>query len=192
MRLRTMLTSCATALLLAGLSPAVAAEAGTGGSMACSDGVTQPGGQEYVIDDTVITLAAETAPNSLTVCYSTAGSGVPGQVTGGIVRVAYVTSGPAPYQTFTQVRCATDYQFGVAPQCDAYGLVVAEDDDVQVTPYPNAVCAVWLNGSCTVYVPGIKVVTDATPSPLLTIDTFGQNVQVGIPAQCVSLFVPCP
>lgn len=191
MRVRTMLTTGATALLLVGMSPAFA-EAGTGASTMCSDGSTAPGGEEFVIDDTTITLAAETSPNSLTVCYSTAGTGVPGQGTGGIIRVAYYTGGPAPYQAFTQVRCVTDYQFGIAPECNSYGIVVVEDDDVQVTPYPNAVCAVWLNGNCVLYVPGIKVVTDATPAPLLTVDTFGQNVQVGIPAQCVSLFVPCP
>jgi hypothetical protein len=187
MRIRTILTACTAALMLTGLT-ALPASAGTGASMTCSDGV----GTEYVVDDTVVTLAIETDPGFLAICYSTAGTGTAGQVTGG--RIALVTATTtSPLQTFDMLRCTPDYQFGIAPQCDVYGLALVDPTSAAVvTPYPNAVCAVYLNSTCALWIPGVKVVTGATSTPAIVVDTFGQTVQVFVPAQCVSVFVTCP
>ena len=184
MRVRTLFTACATALLFAGMTSAASAHAGTGASTVCND---------YVIDDTTITLAVEESPGTFEVCYSTAPPGTDGQVTGGWIGVGYFTS-TTPTAAFVIVRCTTDYQFGVAPECNPYAIAIADQADLAtVSVYPNYVCVVYLNGPCAVWSPGATVQTDATGSPTLYVDTFGNNVAVNPPGQCVALFVsPCP
>lgn len=189
MRLRSMLTSCATAVLLAGLSPAVAAEAGTGSSMDCSDG---SGGTETVIEDTLVTVAVETDPNYVALCYSTAGEGTTGQVTGGKIEAFYFASVLTPTTAQTFARCSQDYQFGIAPVCTAYAIVNIDPSTVTVTPYPGYVCVLYIGSICQAYAPGATV-DSTSATPLVEVDTFGVYQPVFGVTQCVALFVtPCP
>lgn len=189
MRLRSLLTSCATALLLAGLSPAVAADAGTGSSMDCSDG---SGGTETVIDDTLVTVAVETDPGYVWLCYSTAGEGTTGQVTGGKIEVKYTTSGLTPASVQAIARCSPDYQFGIAPICLGYAFATIDPSTVTVTPYPGYVCVLHVNSICQAYAPGATV-NSTSATPLVEVDTFGVYVPVFGPSDCIALFVtPCP
>lgn len=192
MRVRkTLFTACATALLFAGMTSVASAEAGTGSSMDCSDGA---GGTEYVIDDTTITLAAETSPGFVMICYSTAGEGNPGQGTGGRIATAYATSfTPTSAAALVQIRCTTDYMFGVAPECNPYAITIANPTDlVTVTPQPNAVCVVYL-GSCQLWAPGATIWTDTSSAPSIWIDTFNQIIIVNPPGQCIGVLVNyCP
>ena len=189
MRIRTILTTCAAALVFAGLSPATTAQAGTGSSTHCSDG---SGGTETVIDDTLVTIAVETDPNYVWLCYSTAGETVPGQVTGGKIEVFYFASVLSPTSAQVVARCSPDYQFGIAPICLSYAFVNIDPSTVTVTPYPGYVCVLYVNSVCQAFAPGATV--DSTSgTPLLEVDTFGVYVPVFGPTQCVALFVtPCP
>ena len=198
MRVRTTLfTACATAMLFAGMTSAASAEAGTGVSTVCSDGSFPTGGAEHVVMTSPLTIAIErgpgTIPSSLQICYSTASPGTDGQVTGGWIGTANFVS-TAPPATFLTLRCRTDYQFGIAPECDSYAIAIADQADLATaTIYPNYVCVVYLNGPCAVYSPGVTLQTDTTGAPTLYVDTFGNNVAVNPPGQCVALFVtPCP
>jgi hypothetical protein len=188
MRVRTLLTSCATALLIVGLSPA-AASAGTGSSTDCSDG---SGGTETVIDDTLVTVAVETDPNYVALCYSTAGAGTPGQVTGGKIEASYFANVLSPTSAKAVARCSQDYQFGIAPVCLAYAIVNIDPSTVTVTPYPGYVCVLYIGSVCQAYAPGATVDSTAT-NPLVEVDTFGVYLPVFGPSNCVALFVtPCP
>lgn len=197
MRVRTLFTACATALLFAGMTSVASAEAGTGDSMRCSDGNFPTGGAEHVVMTSPFTIAIERGPGpiptSLQFCYSTASPGTDGQVTGGWIGTSYFVS-TAPTATFLTLRCTTDYQFGVAPECNPYAIAIADQADLATaTVYPNYVCVVYLNGPCAVYSPGATIQTDTTGAPTLYVDTFNQNLAVNPPGQCVALFVtPCP
>lgn len=188
MRVRTILTTCTTALLLAGLSPASAAAAGTGSSMSCSDG----SGNEVVVDDTaLVTLAVQNDPNFLMVCYSTAPETIPGQVTGGHVDVFYTATLFSPNAAVI-MRCTTDYQFGIAPECLNYVFVTTDTTNITLTTYPNHVCVVDLAG-CQLWADGYTLETNTSTAPLASVDTFGTYVPVDIPGGCIGILVtPCP
>lgn len=189
MRIRSILTTCAAALLFAGLAPAASAAAGTAGSMDCSDGT----GTETVVDDTLVTVAVETDPNYVWLCYSTAGEGTDGQVTGGKIEVYYAASVLTPTAVQAIARCSPDYQFGVAPICLGYAFVNVDPSTVTVTPYPNYVCVLYVGSVCQAWAPGATV-DSTSSSPLVKVDTMGfPPVGVFGPSQCVALFVtPCP
>lgn len=188
MRIRNALTVVTAAVVLVGVA-AAPASAGTGASTICSDGA---GGTEYPVLTTGGTLAAERNGSRLYICYSTAEPGTPGDVTGGLIMVDLDPYVGNPTGAAVLLRCVEDFNTGVASVCATWATVLGYPDDVAPTIVPNAACAVTVNSVCQVWVPGLKINTDATPDPLLWADVWGNVITVGVPGQCVSVLVPCP
>ncbi len=192
MRIRTILTACAAALLLTGVQPA---SAGTGASNFCDDGV---GWQQVALLTTPITVGLEvSAPpggNSqrLILCYGVGAEGQPNTGTGGAIVVDVVTTTSTVYPgAFVDLLCYPDYAVGFAPSCAAAASADFALDDASVTTPPNSVCLVSVGSGCAAYVPGVKV-SDGNPSrALLQVRVLGTPVDVGVP-QCVAVLVACP
>lgn len=64
--------------------------------------------------------------------------------------------------------------------------------DLPVPATNGTFCLVWVDGSCRVTLPGVKVVMgNDTARPLLAVQVLGVPVNVDAPVQCLAVIVPC-
>lgn len=197
MRFRTLIAAAGAALLAA----AVPATAGSGPSQYCSDqygSIILPA-RDLVTSPITFQVEFTNTPGTtyqvIYVCYSTSSTTNPNSIVGGAVAFEiYADTSTADPGAHVNVSCLGDQNTSVGPiTCGTQrnSVNVGTGDALGAVQTRPSTCALWLNTGCVVSVPVVNVRTNASGTPLVSLQVANVPVNVDLPTECVSIIVPC-
>lgn len=175
-------------------APITSAQAGTGPSNWCHDGIGQ---REIPVIESPVVIAVEvninpTGPRDLILlCYSTTPAGAPNGLSGGAIVIDVqkdtATASPSAYAT---LLCFPDPS-GFGTTCHLPSGASAAPGDVSVSAPPSGICLVDINGSCAAYAPGLRITTGGDTQNTAMLTLLGAAVPIDVPQQCIAVLVAC-